>query len=172
MSSPHGAAAQPTTQQTTQTSGPHSVVAPKAAGPGDPYLAMLRGGAVPALVVSAVAVVVFTLREGRLGLAGGALAVGVVVLTFASSTVLLRRVAALDPRIVFMAAMVGYTTKVGLLGLLLLLFGDAAWLSPIAFALTAIVASLAWTTGEVVAFTRVRTLIYDPSAEDGGAPRP
>ena len=122
--------------------------------------------------ILSVTVPEMTTKSACRGLAGSALAVGVVVVTFASSTVLLRRVAALDPRIVFMAAMVGYTTKVGLLGLFLLLFRDAAWLSPIAFALTAIVASLAWTVGEVVAFTRVRTLIYDPSAEDGATPRP
>lgn len=160
MTSHPGASTQPTAPR-----------APGASGPGDPYLAMLRGGAVPALLVSAVALVVFTVREGTLGLAGSGLAVAVVVLMFATSTVLLRRVSALDPRIVFMAAMVGYTTKVGLLGLFLLLFGDAEWLSPIAFALTAILASLAWTTGEVVAFTRVRTLIYDPSATGSAAPR-
>ena len=153
----------------TQKTPPRS---PGASGPGDPYLAMLRGGAVPALVVSAVALVVFTLREGTVGLAGSGLAVAVVVVMFASSTLLLRRVATLDPRIVFMAAMVGYTTKVGLLGLFLLLFRDAEWLSPIAFAVTAIVASLAWTTGEVVAFTRVRTLVYDPPAAGSATPRP
>ena len=38
--------------------------------------------------------------------------------------------------------MVGYTTKVALLGLVLVLFRDAAWLSPMAFAVTAIAVSL------------------------------
>lgn len=127
----------------------------------DPYGAMLRGGAVPALVVGAVAVVVSTLLDGALGAAGSALAAAVVALTFASSMLLLRRVAGLDPRIVFLVAMIGYTTQVGLLGLFLLVFRDATWFSPLAFALTAITSSLAWTTGLVVAFTRVRTLIYD-----------
>jgi hypothetical protein len=122
---------------------------------------MLRGGAVPALVVSAVAVVASTALDGATGAAGSALAAAVVALTFASSILLLRRVAGLDPRVVFLVAMIGYTTQVGLLGLFLVAFRDATWMSPLAFAVTAITASLAWTTGLVVAFTRVRTLIYD-----------
>jgi hypothetical protein len=38
-------------------------------------------------------------------------------------------------------------------------------MSPIAFAVTAIVVSLAGTIGEIVAFTRTRPLIYDEPAE-------
>ncbi len=137
---------------------------PRTGEPHDPYRAMLRGGALPALGAGVVALVVFVVLDGALGGAGSALALAVVVLTFGSSMLVLSRTAHLDPRVVFMIAMVGYTTKVGLLGLFLLLFRNAAWLSPLAFAVTAIVASLAWTIGEVVAFTRVRTLIYDPAA--------
>ena len=144
------------------TAGP-----PLAGAPQDPYRAMLRGGALPALAAGAVALVVFVVLDGRLGGAGSALALAVVVLTFGSSMLVLSRTAHLDPRVVFMVAMVGYTTKVGLLGLFLLLFRNADWLSPVAFAVTAIVASLAWTIGEVVAFTRVRTLIYDQVADRG-----
>jgi len=122
---------------------------------------MLRGGALPAVAASALALVAFTVLDGRLGAAGSALAIVVVLVTFASSVLLLGKMAAVDPRVVFMAAMVSYTTKVGLLGLFLLVFRDAQWLSPVAFAVTAIATSLAWSIGEVVAFTRVRTLIYD-----------
>lgn len=133
---------------------------PRAGAPRDPYGAMLRGGGLPALAVGAVALVVATAVDGRLGAAGSALATAVVVVSFASSVLVLRRTAALDPLLVFAVAMVTYVTKVGLLGLFLLLFAGADWLSPRAFALTAVVTALAWTTGEVVAFTRVRTLVY------------
>jgi ATP synthase protein I len=131
---------------------------------------MLRGGAVPAVVVGVVALVVFTLLDGGVGAAGSLLATAVVLACSASTLLLLRRTVGLDTRVVFLAAMIGYFTKVFLLGVLLVLFRDADWLAPIAFAVTAIAVSLASTIGEIVAFTRTRTLIYDepPAA---GAPR-
>ena len=74
---------------------------------------------------------------------------------------ILRKMAGLDPRVVFMGAMVSYFFKVMLLGVFLVLFRNAEWLSPLAFAVTAIVVSLAGTIGEVIAFTKVKTYIYD-----------
>jgi hypothetical protein len=129
---------------------------------------MLRGGTVPAAAVGAVVFAVFVATGGARGAAGSALAVAVVLASTVSTLVLLRRMAGLDPRIVLMGAMVGYFFKVGLLGVFLLLFRNAEWLSPIAFAVTAIVVSLAGTIGEIVAFTRTKTYIYDepvPSPE-------
>jgi hypothetical protein len=126
---------------------------------------MLRGGIVPSLAVAVVAIAVFTAVQGALGAAGSALATVVVLASSVSTLVLLRRMAGLDPRVVFLGAMVGYFFKVGLLGVFLLLFRNAEWLSPLAFAVTAVVVSLAGTIGEIVAFTRVKTYIYDePSA--------
>jgi ATP synthase protein I len=130
----------------------------------DPYGAMLRGGIVPAVAVGVVALAVFTAVEGALGAAGAALAVAVVLASTVSTLALLRRMAGLDPRVVFLGAMVGYFSKVGLLGVFLLVFRNAEWLSPLAFAVTAIVVSLAGTIGEVVAFTKVKTYIYDEPA--------
>jgi ATP synthase protein I len=127
----------------------------------DLYTAMLRGGAVPAAVVGLVALVVFTVLDGALG-ASGSLVATLVVLVFSASTLLLlRRMVGVDPRVVFLAALIGYFTKVMLLGGFLLLFRDADWMSPIAFAVTAIAVSLASTVGELLAFTRTKTLIYD-----------
>jgi ATP synthase protein I len=136
----------------------------------DLYSAMLRGGAVPAAVVGLVALVVFALVDGATGAAGSVLATAVVLVCTASTMVLLRRTVRLDPRVVFLAAMIGYFTKVFLLGVLLVVFRDADWLSPLAFAVTAIVVSLASTVGEILAFTRVRPLIYDEPAEPGARP--
>ncbi|SEK18436.1 hypothetical protein SAMN04515665_10115 [Blastococcus sp. DSM 46786] len=131
---------------------------------------MLRGGLVPAAVVGVVAFAVFLAVDGALGAAGSALAIAVVLVSTVSTLVLLRRMAGLDPRVVFMGALVGYFFKVMLLGVFLVLFRNAEWLSPIAFAVTAIVVSLAGTIGEVVAFTRVKTYIYDePGAASGAA---
>jgi hypothetical protein len=128
---------------------------------------MLRGGAIPAALVGVVALVVFIAVDGGLGAAGSLLATAVVLLSSASSLAFLRRTDGLDPRVVLLAAMVGYLAKVALLGAFLLLFRNAEWLSPMAFAVTAIVVSVAGTAGEILAFTRVRTFIYDQPAESG-----
>ena len=127
----------------------------------DLYGAMLRGGVVPAAVTGVVALVVFTVVDGALGAAGSALATVVVLLSSISTLLILRRMAGLDPRVVLMGALVAYFFKVMLLGVFLVLFRHADWLSPLAFAVTAIVVSLASTIGEIVAFTRTRTLTYD-----------
>jgi hypothetical protein len=122
---------------------------------------MLRGGVVPSVVVGLVALAIFTGTQGALGAAGSLLATVVVLSSSVSTLVILRRMAGLDPRVVLMGALVAYFFKVGLLGVFLLLFRDAEWLSPLAFAVTAVVVSLAGTIGEVVAFTKVKTFIYD-----------
>jgi ATP synthase protein I len=127
----------------------------------DLYGAMLRGGVVPAAVVGIAALVVFTLVDGSLGAAGSGLATVVVLVSSVSTLLILRRLAGLDPRVVLMGALVAYFFKVMLLGVFLVLFRHADWLSPLAFAVTAVVVSLASTIGEVVAFVRTRTLIYD-----------
>ncbi|RBY96582.1 hypothetical protein DQ237_08105 [Blastococcus sp. TF02-8] len=132
---------------------------------------MLRGGAVPAVAVGVIAIVVFTLVEGSLGFAGSALATALVVLSAASTMLILSRMSGLDPRVVFMGAMVSYFFKVMLLGVFLVLFRNADWLSPVAFAITAIVVSLASTTGEILGFRKVRTYIYDEPAAPSGAQR-
>jgi ATP synthase protein I len=128
---------------------------------------MLRGGLVPAAIVGVVALILFTVVQGSLGAAGSALAVVVVLVSSVSTLLILRRMAGLDPRVVLMGALVAYFFKVMLLGVFLVAFRHAEWLSPLAFAVTAIVVSLAGTIGEIVAFTKVKTFIYDQSAEPG-----
>jgi ATP synthase protein I len=148
----------------------------QASRPQDPYRAMLLGGSLPAAVVAVVAVVVFAVLDGGLGAAGAVTAALLVGVTFAASTLVLQKVRHLEPVIVLGIAMVGYMTVVLLLGLFLVLFKDATWLSPVAFAISACAVSLAWTAGQIWAFTRVRTLLFDQpddqrSATDTTSPR-
>jgi ATP synthase protein I len=148
----------------------------QASRPQDPYRAMLLGGSLPAAVVAVVAVVVFAVLDGGLGAAGAVTAALLVGVTFAASTLVLQKVRHLEPVIVLGIAMVGYMTVVLLLGLFLVLFKDATWLSPVAFAISACAVSLAWTAGQIWAFTRVRTLLFDQpddqrSATDSTSPR-
>lgn len=133
----------------------------------DPYAAMLRGAAVPTAVVAVVAVVVAALVAGAQGAVGALLAVVVVGLFFSASLLVMRAVARSNPHSVLAAALLTYVTKVGLLGLLLVLLADAQWLSGEAFALTALACAVVWLAFEVRSFQRLRILVA-PEAEDGG----
>lgn len=132
-----------------------------AAQPDDPYAAMLRGPLVPTLVVGAVAAGAAYLLQGTAGLLGALLAAVVVILFFSASLLVMSRTARTAPQNVMAIALVMYITKVGLLGLLLVLLMDAPWLSGDAFALTALACAAVWLPLEIVAYSRARTLIYD-----------
>lgn len=139
----------------------------QAAQPQDPYRAMLRGGAVPALAAAVVAVVVAGLQVGGRGVAGSALASVVVVASFASSLLVMSRTAKVAPQLVMLVALTTYTGKVVVLGIVMVLFAGAGWLSGSAFALTAVAVAVVWLAGELRAFTRVRTLVFvDAPATD------
>ena len=125
---------------------------------------MLRGGVLPSVAVGVLAVAVSSVVQGALGAAGSGLAAVLVVVSAASTMVFLRRMAGLDPRVVFLGAMVAYFFKVALLGVFLLVFRNADWLSPMAFAVTAILVSLAGTTGAIHLLLRRRPHAWPVSA--------
>ncbi|MFP5333945.1 MAG: hypothetical protein ACLGIV_01405 [Actinomycetes bacterium] len=131
----------------------------------DPYAAMLRGAAIPTVAVAVVALVVAGLLQGGPGLAGAALAALVVLLFFSASLLVMRAVARSNPASVLAAALLTYVTKVGLLGLFLLLVGGASWLSGDAFALTTVACAVVWLAFEVRSFARLRLLVA-PDAEE------
>ena len=139
----------------------------QAAQPQDPYRAMLRGGALPAVLAAVVAVVVAGLQAGAHGVAGSVLASVVVVVSFSSSLVVMSRAAKVAPQLVMLVALITYTAKVVVLGIFLVVFAGAGWLSGRAFALTAVAVAVVWLAGELRAFTRVRTLVFadEPSAD-------
>ncbi len=132
-----------------------------AARPHDPYAAMLRGALVPTAAVGVAATAVAAWVEGLPGLWGAALAVVVVLAFFSASLVVMGRTARTAPANVMAIALVTYITKVGLLGLLLVLLQDARWLSGTAFALTALLCAMVWLPLEIFAYSRARTLVYD-----------
>jgi ATP synthase protein I len=126
---------------------------------------MLRGALFPTLAAAAVCVVVAVVLQGRAGLVGSLLAAAVVVASFSSSLLVMRRTARSNPNSVMAAALVTYTTKIGLLGLMLVLLADAEWLSGTAFAGTAMLSAAVWLGFEVRAYARMRTLVFTGGGE-------
>ncbi len=140
-----------------------------AATPDDPYAAMLRGPLVPTVAVGLVAAgVAFWLQDLR-GLWGSLLAVAVVVAFFSASLMVMGRTARVAPANVMAVAMLTYVTKVGLLGLMLILLQDATWLSGEAFGLTALLCAFVWIPLGIRSYSRARTLVFDePDAASAG----
>ncbi len=143
----------------------------QAAVPDDPYQVMLRGSAGPALAVGTAAVVVAGVATGAAGAWGSLLAVAVVVGFFAASLLVMGATARRrpEPQMVLAMALLTYVTKVGVLGVFLLLMQDATWVDSLAFSATALVVAVVWLAAELRAYSRLRLLVADPDLDSGDA---
>lgn len=127
--------------------------------------AMLRGAAVPSVVVAVVAVAVSTAAAGSAGLWGSLLGVGLVAGFFGLSLYVLGVTRTADPLLVLLVALALYGAKVVALGVAFLalnladLVGDPFHRG--ALGLTVIACTLSWTVGEIVGATRHREPLYD-----------
>jgi ATP synthase protein I len=132
--------------------------------PDDAYLTMLHGAAVPTAVAGAGCVGLAAFR-GRPEALGAVVGVAVVVLFFGAGLLVMRRFATARPEAVMAVAMLTYVTKVGLLGLALLLLAGARWMSGTVFGVTVMVCTAVWLAFELRAFVRMRKPVYDLDAE-------
>ncbi len=139
-----------------------------AAQPDDPYAAMLRGALLPTVVLGAACVALAAASEQGPGIVGALLAVVIVVVSFSSSLLVMRWAARTNPANVMAAALATYVGKVGLLGLFLILFGRAEWMSGTAFGLTAIASAAVWLLFEARAYYRMRTLVFGVPEQETG----
>ncbi len=139
---------------------------------GRPLLGPLSVTAVLGLVVVGLAAVL----TGPAGAAGALIGTAMVVAVFAFGAVVLGVVAMVAPAASLLVALLTYTLQVVVVGLVYvgLRSGgaldttvDARWLSG-----AVIAATLAWTTTQIVATTRVRRPLYDlPSREEEASAR-
>jgi ATP synthase protein I len=122
---------------------------------------MLRGPLVPTVAAGVVAAGVAFWLQQLPGLWGSLLAVAVVVAFFSASLLVMGRTARTAPANVMAVALLTYVTKVGLLGLMLVLLQDATWLSGEAFGLTALLCAFVWIPLGIRSYSRARTLVFD-----------
>lgn len=118
--------------------------------------AMLRGAAVPAGVVGLVCTGVALVLGGVPAAAAALLAAVVVLAFFATSLLVLRATARRsdDAGMLLAMALLTYVTKVGVLGLMLLLLADVRWLPGGPFAATTLAVAAVWLGFEIRAFAR------------------
>jgi ATP synthase protein I len=115
---------------------------------------MLRGALLPTAVVSVPVVLACWWWQGGPGLVGA-----------------MRRTARLEPMMVMAVALLTYLTKIGLLGLFLVLTGNAEWLSGECFAIAVVAAALIWLPLEMRAYARARLSVYDEPHTTPGEPK-
>lgn len=152
-----------TTAPQTTRSGPR----PGAVGP------VVRRALVATLVIGAAAALLGALTAGAPAALGAAIGTAMVCVFFASGAFVLDVVATLAPAASLLIALLTYTLKVVLIGLVFVALNrsglleeavDARWLGG-----TVIVGTLAWLVVQVVASTRVRIPVYELGVSKGSS---
>lgn len=136
--------------------------------------AMLRGAAIPAVIVAAVMVVVFMLTSGSSGAVGALLATFTVLIFFSVSLLVGLVTKDADPIGTMALAMLSYFTKLLLMAGLLIAVTRLSAPESVdrrAFGLSALAITLAWLTGEVRAFFRLRLQLPLPQVDDESNPK-
>lgn len=127
--------------------------------------ALLRGAAIPTIVVGVIALITSTWLKGSAGFIGALLAQFVVVIFFATNIGAARLTRDLDPVMTMAIAMFSYMAKVLALGVFLWLittFVSAETCDRKAFALSAVAATFAWLGGEIRAYLALKLHLQLP----------
>ena len=139
-------------------------VLPPAQAP--PFAALLRAAVVPMVCTAPVIVLVFWVaRQARGGLAA-LLGVSIAVAFFASGLYVMKRVTNANPVSVLVGALAVYLGQVIFLGIVILVLSGAGWLDGQAFGLSVLAVALVWQLSQLLAFTRMRTPVYDHAADE------
>jgi ATP synthase protein I len=137
----------------------------------EPWLALLRGGAVPALGLTVPVSLGFGLTSGVA--AAGSVVFGAVlaIVGLAVGPLLLRLGRAWSPTALMMLAVCGYGAVVLGLALVFLLVSEASWLDGGAGAVGLVAAVGAWLAGQTRSTARLRVLLYG-DGDLGAGPHP
>jgi predicted permease len=136
---------------------------------------LLYGGLVGGVSGAVLCLLVFGLRDGRAGLFSAALGAGAVIVFYALGQLVMVAFADAGARTLLAVSMASYTTRVVLIGLLLVIYDryQDSWptLVPMAIFLSTVVVVACWLLVEVYVFSRLRIGHYDteyvtPSQEE------
>ncbi|WP_051951586.1 hypothetical protein [Actinacidiphila yeochonensis] len=123
---------------------------------------ILRGSALVAAPVGAVAVIASAVLAGSHGLIGGLVAVAVVGVFFAGGSYALMRITENRPQVAMTAGMLVYAVQILLIGVFIVAFNGTSAFSGRAFGLSLLVTALAWVGGQVKQSLTSRMLYVDP----------
>ncbi|MEU1659126.1 hypothetical protein ABZ527_23785 [Streptomyces griseofuscus] len=129
---------------------------------------ILTQAAVPTAVVGALAVVVSGLVAGGKGAIGAVVATLVVILFMGLGLYVLQRTAKSLPQLFQMMGLMLYAAQLLLMVIFVALFKNTTLFNPRAFAITLVVATLAWISAQTRAHMKAKTLYVDPDASSSG----
>lgn len=130
---------------------------------------ILRGAALPTAVVGVVAMIVGFAVSGPQGLFGALFGVGLVIGAFAASAFVISWTGGRRPELLLPVAFLVYTTKLGILLAVLLLFRDTTALDKDVFGWTALACVLLWLAAQAVAIKRSKQPTIVPEGEEDEA---
>lgn len=125
----------------------------------DPAMALLRGGAVPALVAGAVLAAAVA-RAGLDAVVGSVLGTVLVCVAMSTGPFLMRTTRRWTPPAVMAVSLLSFGAVVVVLGMVHVALAGAAWLSSGHLATSLIACGAAWTVGESWAAWRLRVLAF------------
>lgn len=131
---------------------------------------ILRGAAIIAAPVGAVATVVSAVAAGEKGLIGGLVALLVVALFFGFGSWALMRLTQDKPQVAMTAGMLVYTVQILLIGLFIIVFSGTTLFNGRAFGLVLLFTALSWVGGQVRQSLTSRMLYVDPELSASPAP--
>jgi hypothetical protein len=135
----------------------------------DPALALLRGGALPALVTGAVLVVAVAFAGARAS-AGAALGAAVVCVAMSAGPMVMKAGRQWSPPAVMAVSLLTYGAVVVILGVVYLALGRVAWVSSGHLGVALIACATAWSAGELWAARRLRVLAFGDGADAADGP--
>ncbi|MER5930076.1 hypothetical protein [Streptomyces sp. NPDC002054] len=122
----------------------------------------LLQAAVPTAVVGAVAAVISAVVAGGKGALGAVVATLVVILFMGIGFVVLQRTARSLPHLFQAMGLMLYTAQILLLFIFVAVFQDTTLFNPKAFAITLVVATLAWIGAQTRAHMKAKILYVEP----------
>ena len=118
-----------------------------------------KGAIVPASITAIILIIVIGFINGKSGLVGAVLASFTVLIFFSIHLLVARISRDLDPMITMALAMFSYFAKVILMGVFLFLvtkYTDRSTVDRGSFAICAILITMAWLSGEISSFLKLR----------------
>jgi predicted permease len=128
-----------------------------------------KGAIVPASITAVILIIVLGFINGKSGLVGAVLASFTVLIFFSVHLLVARISRDLDPMITMALAMFSYFAKVILMGVFLFLvtkYTDRSTVDRGSFAICAILITMAWLSGEISSFLKLRSQLPLPSGKE------
>lgn len=128
-----------------------------------------KGAIVPASITAVILIIVIGFINEKSGLVGAVLASFTVLIFFSVHLLVARISRDLDPMITMALAMFSYFAKVILMGVFLFLvtkYTDRSTVDRGSFAICAILITMAWLSGEISSFLKLRSQLPLPSGKE------